>query len=141
MAAKQVTDAFGNLTTAVWVPYVKGGAQGRWCPDPVPWEECQCGYLPHEDRDYCTKHGTNAKPQPQPEPETQPPPQRVVSVGRTRPLYDVTAGSSSLDKIEDIVNRAIMDGEFTVRQRGIMRWALQKCRTIMTELREDFESL
>ena len=143
MAGKQVTDEFGNLTTEDWVPYVEGSAQGRWCPVPVPWEECQCGYLPREDRDYCTKHGTNAKPQPQsnPEPETQTQPRRVVSVARTRPLYDATAGSSALDKIEDIVNRAIMEGEFTIRQRGIMRWALRKCRSIMTELREEFESL
>jgi hypothetical protein len=143
MAAKQVTDEFGNLTTAVWVPYVEGGTQGRWCPVPVPWEECQCGYLPREDRDYCTKHGTNAKLQPpsEPKPETKPLPRRVVSVGRTRPLYDLIAGSSALDKIEDIVNQAEMDGEFTVRQRGIMRWALRKCRSIMDELREDFESL
>jgi hypothetical protein len=34
-----------------------------------------------------------------------------------------------------------MEGEFTVRQRNIMRWALRKCRSIATELREDFESL
>ena len=141
MAAKQVTDEFGNLTTEVWVPYVEGDAQGRWCPVPVPWEQCQCGYLPREDRDFCTKHGTNAKPQPQSEPEAQTQPRRVVSVARTRPLYDATAGSSALDKIEDIVNRAIMEGEFTTQQRGIMRWALRKCRSIMSELREEFESL
>jgi len=65
----------------------------------------------------------------------------VVGVGRTQPLYDLTAGSSALDKIEDLVNRAIMDGEFTVQQRNIMRWALRTCRSIMTELREDFGSL
>jgi hypothetical protein len=143
MAAKQVTDEFGNRTTTVWVPYVEGSAEGRWCPVPVPWEECQCGYLPREDRDYCTKHGTNAKLQPQsePEPETQTQPQRVVSVARTRPLYEATAGSSALDKIEDIVNRAIMEGEFTIQQRGIMRWAIRKCRSIMTKLRGEFESL
>ena len=143
MAAKQVTDEFGNPTTEVWVPYVEGGVQGRWCTVPVPWEECQCGYLPREDRDYCTKHGTNAKLQPQsePEPEKQPQPRRVVNVARTRPLYDATSGSSALDKIEDIVNRAIMEGEFTIRQRGIMRWAIRKCRSIMTEMREEFESL
>lgn len=143
MAAKQVTDEFGNLTTQVWVPYVEGGVQGRWCVVPVPWEECQCGYLPREDRDYCTKHGTNAKLQPQsePEPEKQPQPRRLVSVARTRPLYEATAGSSALDKIEDIVNRAIMEGEFTIRQRGIMRWAIRKCRSIMSERREEFESL
>jgi hypothetical protein len=141
MAAKQVTDEFGNLTTAVWVPYVEGSARGRWCTVPVPWEECQCGYLPREDRDYCTKHGTNAEPQPQSEPEPQPQPRRVISVGRTRPLYDVSSGCSTLDKIEDIMNRANMEGEFTVQQRNVMRWALRKCRSIATELREDFESL
>jgi hypothetical protein len=62
-------------------------------------------------------------------------------VGRTRPLYDVSSGCSTLDKIEDIMNRANMEGEFTTQQRGIMRWALRKCRSIATELREDFESL
>ena len=143
MADRQVTDEFGNRTTTVWVPYAEGGAQGRCCPVPVPWEQCQCGYLPREDRDFCTKHGTNAKPQPQsePEPETQTQPRRVVNVARTRPLFDATAGSSALDKIEDIVNRAIMEGEFTIQQRGIMRWAIRKCRSIMTKLREEFESL
>lgn len=64
-----------------------------------------------------------------------------LSVGRTRPLYDVTAGLSVLDKIEDLVNRADMEGEFTIQQRNILRWALRKCRSIITELREDFESL
>ena len=34
-----------------------------------------------------------------------------------------------------------MDGEFTIRQRDVMRWALRTCRSIMAELREDFESL
>ena len=138
MAAKQVTDEFGNRTTTVWVPYVEGSAQGRWCPVPVPWEECQCGYLPREDRDFCTKHGTNAEPQPQSEPEAQTQPRRVVSVARTRPLYDATAGSSALDKIEDIVNRAIMEGEFTIQQRGIVRWAVRKCRSIMKH-RSEFD--
>ena len=141
MANIQMKDEFGNPTAATWhqVP----GLPGHWHPDPVPWEECQCGYLPREDRDCCTKHGTNGKPQPksQPEPDTPPQPRRVVSVGRTQPLYDLAAGSSPLDKIEDILNRAIMEGEFTVRQRGIMRWALRTCHSIMTKIREDFESL
>ena len=114
---------------------------GKMYPADIPWEECQCGYLPREDRDYCTMHGTNAKPQPQSEPEAQPQPQRVISVGRTRPLYDVSSGCSTLDKIEVIVDRAIMEGEFTVQQRNIMRWALRKCRSIVTEIREEFESL
>src|SRR5579863_4293776 len=109
----KVVDEFGNLTTGVQCTGPNGGC-GEYHPVPVPWEICQCGYLPREDRDYCTKHGTNAKPQPQPEPETQPPPRRVVSVGRTRPLYDVSAGSSALNKIEAIVERAVMEGEFTI---------------------------
>ena len=139
MGSIQMKDEFGNLTTGV--KHTPGC--GEYHPVPVPWEECQCGYLPREDRDFCTKHGTNAKPQPRsdPEPEKQPQPRRAVSVGRTRPLYDATAGSSALDKIEDIVNRAIMEGEFTIQQRGIMRWALRKCRSIMTKLREEFEFL
>lgn len=137
----RVVDEFGNLTTGVKCTGPNGGC-GEYHPVPVPWEICQCGYLPREDRDYCTKHGTNAKPQPQSEPERKPQLQpRRVSVGRTQPLYDVTAGSSALDKIEDIVNGAIMDGEFTVRQRNIMRWALRTCRSIMTKLHEEFESL
>ena len=114
---------------------------GKSSPHPVsiPWEECQCGYLPREDRDYCTKHGSTAESGSEPKLQLQP--RRVVGVGRTQPLYDLTAGSSALDKIEDLVNRAIMDGEFTVQQRNIMRWALRTCRSIMTELREDFGSL
>jgi hypothetical protein len=135
MASIQMKDEFGNLTTGIKhnVP-----GCGKYHPVPVPWEECQCGYLPHEDRDMCSKHGDGRAIGPPKTPQSQP---RRLSVGRTRPLYDLTAGSSALDKIEDIVNRAMMDGEFTVRQRGIMRWALGKCRSIMTELREDFESL
>jgi hypothetical protein len=137
MGSIQMKDEFGNLTTGV----KHSPGCGEYHPVPVPREECQCGYLPREDRDFCTKHGTNAKLQPQSEPETQPQPRRVVSVARTRPLYDASAGSSALDKIEDIVNRAIMEGEFTIQQRGIMRWAIRKCRSIMTKLGEDFESL
>ena len=132
----QVVDEFGNLTTGVKCTGPNGGC-GEYHPVRVPWEICQCGYLPREDRDYCTKHGTNAEPQTQSEPQ----PRRVISVGRTRPLYDVSSGCSTLDKIEDIMNRANMEGEFTVQQRGVMRWALRKCRSIATELREDFESL
>ena len=141
-------DDFGNWTTACVTSFVYNGVRyTRVYPEPVPWEECQCWYLPREDRDFCTKHGTNAKPQPQsepePKPQPQPPPQprRFVSVGRTRPLYDATAGSSALDKIEDVVNRAEMEGEFTIQQRNILRWALRKCRSITTELPKDFESL
>jgi len=115
---------------------------GRRHPVSVAWEDCQCGYLPREDRDYCTAHGTNAKPRPQSKPQLEPQTQpRRVSVGRTQPLYDVTAGSSALDKIEDIVNRAIMDGEFTIQQRNILRWAIRTCRRIMAEMRELSESL
>lgn len=108
----------------------------------VPWEECQCGYLPREDRDYCTAHGSNAKPQPQsktqPEPQTQ---LRRISVGRTQPLHDVSSGSSALDKIEDIVNRADFASELTRRQCGIIRWAIRKCRSIMEACADFGESL
>ena len=99
--------------------------------------------LPREDRDYCTKHGANAKPQPQsePEPEPEPQPQRVISVGRTRPLYDVSSGCSTPDKIEDILNRAIMEGEFTASHAVLRTKPLRKCHSIATELREEFESL
>ena len=115
---------------------------GKLFPEEIPWEVCQCGYLPSEDRDHCTTHGLNAQRQHQSKPQPQPQSQaRRTSVGRTQPLYDVTAGSSTLDRIEDIVNRAIMDGEFTVQQRKIMCWALRKCRTIKAEMRELSESL
>ena len=136
----QMRDEFGNITEGFMCD--RPGCD-EWHPVPVPWEICQCGYLPGEDRDYCTKHGTDAKakPQSESEPETQPQPRRVVDVGRTRPLYDVSSGCSTLDKIEDIANRADMDGELTRRQLGALRWALRKCRTIMIELGEDFESL
>ena len=97
-------------------------------PVSVPWEECQCGYLPREDRDYCTAHGPNAKPQPQskpqPEPQTQP---RRISVGRTQPLYDVSSGSS--------------EGELTVQQRNILHWAIRECRSIAEGFAELGESL
>jgi hypothetical protein len=86
--------------------------------------ECYCDVLPHEDWDQCSAHGTAAQ-------QAQAP--RKVSVGRTQPLYDVSSGSSTLDRIEDIVNRAIMEGEFTVQQRNILHWALRKCRSIMEE--------
>jgi hypothetical protein len=86
--------------------------------------ECYCDVLPHEDRDQCPAHGTAAQ---------QAQAARKVSVGRTQPLYDVSSGSSTLDRIEDIVNRAIMEGEFTVQQRNILHWALRKCRSIMEE--------
>jgi hypothetical protein len=142
----QVVDEFGNLTTGVKCTGPNGGC-GEYHPVRVYPGRNASADLPREDRDYCTKHGTNAKPQPQsepepePEPEPQPQPPRVISVGRTRPLYDVSSGCSTLDKIEDILNRAIMEGEFTVRQRNIMRWALRKCHSTATELREEFESL
>ncbi len=84
-----------------------------------------CGILPREDRDYCPVHGVPAAAPP----PRQPQPRRV-SVGRTQPLYDVTSCSSALDKIEGIVNRANMMGEFTRRQCGVMRWALRKCRSL-----------
>ena len=124
-AVQRVIDDFGNETTAVQCE------RGHWHPKPVPWEECQCSYLPHDDRYMCSKHGTDAKPQPR----------RVISVGRTRPLYDVSSGCSTLDKIEGIVWQATVDGELTSRQLGALRWALRKCRSLMAELRGLSESL
>jgi hypothetical protein len=97
--------------------------------------ECYCDVLPREDRDCCPVHGIPAAAPP----SRQPQPRRV-SVGRTQPLYDVSSGASALDRIEDIVNRAIMEGEFTVQQRNILRWALRKCRSIMEEF-ADFGEL
>lgn len=93
--------------------------------------ECYCDVLPHEDWDQCPAHGTAAQ---------QAQAARKVSVGRTQPLYDVSSGSSTLDRIEDIVNRAIMEGEFTIQQRNILHWALRKCRGIMEEF-ADFGEL
>jgi|HubBroStandDraft_6_1064221.scaffolds.fasta_scaffold276682_2 hypothetical protein len=91
--------------------------------------ECYCDVLPHEDRDQCPAHGIAAQEAKAQEVQAA----RRVSVGRTQPLYDVSSGSSTLDRIEDIVNRAIMEGEFTVQQRNILHWALRKCRSIMEE--------
>jgi hypothetical protein len=82
--------------------------------------ECMCGILPREDRDDCPEHGTKTQPVHAP---------RRVSVGRTQPLYDVSSYSSALAKIENIVNRAMMNGEFNNSQIGIMMWAIRKCRT------------
>jgi hypothetical protein len=115
---------------------------GKRHPVSVPWEECECGYLSREDRDYCTAHGLNAKPQPQsksqPEPQTQP---RRLSIGRTQPLYGISSGSSALDKIEDIVNRADFASDLTRRQCGIIRWVIRKCRRIMEACADFGESL
>jgi hypothetical protein len=77
----------------------------------------------------CPAHGADAQEAKAREAQGR----RRVSVGRTQPLYDVSSGSSTLDRIEDIVNRAIMEGEFTVQQRNILHWALRKCRSIMEE--------
>lgn len=117
-------------------PLKQNPKTGRLFREEISWEECQCGYLPAEDRDSCTMHGTKTKPQPEPQPEP-----RRVSVGRTQPLYDATAGSSTLDRIEDIVNRALIDGEITVQQSKVMHWAIRTCRRIMAEMRELSESL
>jgi hypothetical protein len=65
----------------------------------------------------------------------------VVSVGRTRPLYDGSSGDAILDRIESLVWQATVEGELTSRQLGALRWAVRKCRKIAAELREDFESL
>lgn len=107
---------------------------GRLYPEDIPWEVCQCGYLPHEDRDCCTVHGTNAKHRPEPEPQPAPQPKRI-SIGRTRQLYDIAAASSALAKIEEIVQRADMEGEFMVEQSSIMRWAIRKCGEIAEDVR------
>ena len=91
--------------------------------------ECYCDVLPHEDWDQCPAHGTAAQEAKAQQAQAH----RRVSVGRTQPLYDVSSGSSTLDRIEDIINGAIMEGEFTVQQRNILHWALRKCRSIMEE--------
>jgi hypothetical protein len=83
---------------------------------------CECDILLREDRDMCPEHGT---PKP-----------RRISVGRTRPLYDIYCCSSALDKIEDILNQTMLTGEFCNRQQGIMRWALLKCRGLASDRRE-----
>lgn len=111
---------------------------GRLFPEDIPWEVCQCGYLPREDRDYCTMHGTNAKRPPEPEPQQQP---KRISVARTRLLHDISSGNSRLDRIEEIVNQGIVEGDFTVRQCNIMRWALRTCRKVAEEIRIREEEL
>ena len=96
--------------------------------------ECMCGDLPAEDRDMCPVHGTDAQAAQAP---------RRISVGRTQPLYDASSFLSALAKIEDIVNAAVMNGEFNNRQIGIMMWAIRKCHAIASEVadRLDVEEL
>jgi hypothetical protein len=55
--------------------------------------------------------------------------------------FSIRASSEFAKATTYILNRAIMEGEFTIRQSNIMRWALRNCRSIATELREEFESL
>jgi hypothetical protein len=74
---------------------------------------CECDILLREDRDMCPEHGT--------------PKQRRVSVGRTRPLFDVPT-DTALDSLETGVNKHYMLGELTAEQRRIFNWAIRKCR-------------
>lgn len=83
---------------------------------------CECDVLLAENRDKCPEHGTQKT--------------RPVSVGCTQPLYDVYSCSYALDKIEEIVDQTMIVGEFSRRQLGIMRWALQKCRAVAGDLRK-----
>ena len=57
---------------------------------------CECDILLREDRDLCPEHGT--------------PKRRRVSVGRTRPLFDVPT-DTVLDSLESNVNEHYMLGD------------------------------
>ena len=77
----------------------------------------------------CPEHGT---PTPQP--------QRRVSVGRTRPLFDVLT-DTVLDSLETSVNEHYMRGELTSEQRRIFNWAIRTCREISRTYALDCDEL
>jgi len=89
---------------------------------------CECDILLREDRDMCP--ACNPKPQPR----------RRVSVGRTRPLFDVPT-DTVLDSLETSVNEHYMLGELTSNQRRIFNWAIRKCREVSRTYRLDCEEL
>jgi hypothetical protein len=90
---------------------------------------CECDILLREDRDMCPEHGTR-KPQPQ----------RRVSVGRTRPLFDLPA-DTVLDSLETSINKHYMLGELTSEQRRIFTWAIRTCREISRTYALDYDEL
>jgi hypothetical protein len=83
--------------------------------------ECECGILPHEDRDMCPVHGTKAQ-------EAKAP--RRVSVGRTQPLWEEPSESTAVGEIWEMVERMYFDGRITRQQRGLFRWAAQKAQEV-----------
>ena len=87
---------------------------------------CECDVLLREDRDMCPEHGT--------------PKRRRVSVGRTRPLFDVPT-DTVLDSLETSVNEHYMLGELTSDQRRIFNWAIRKCREISRTYALDCDEL
>jgi hypothetical protein len=78
--------------------------------------QCDCDWLPAEDRDHCESCNPRRFEYKQ------------VSVGRTKPLYE--SENSALGRIELLVETAYWDGEFDWHQRNIMRWAIRKCRAL-----------
>jgi hypothetical protein len=73
-----------------------------------------------EDRDLCLF--CHPKPQPR----------KVLSIGRTtyfHPKFDL----SVLQEIADIVDRALEDERISWHQRGVVYWALGKCREIAAD--------
>ena len=87
---------------------------------------CECDILLREDRDLCPEHGR--------------PKRRRVSVGRTRPLFDVPT-DTALDSLETSVNGHYILGELTSDQRRIFNWAVRKCREMSRPYRLDCEEL
>ncbi|MFZ0799962.1 MAG: hypothetical protein WB781_15445 [Candidatus Sulfotelmatobacter sp.] len=89
-------------------------------------EECLCDILLREDRDMCPVHGTEAQEAKAREVQAA----RIVSVGRTQPLWEEPSESTALDEIWEMVEQTYFDGRITWRQRGLFRWAAQKAQAV-----------
>ena len=86
--------------------------------------ECYCDVLPHEDRDQCPAHGTDAQEAKAREAQGR----RRVSVGRTQPLWESPSESTAIDEIWETVQRMHFDGRITSQQRRLFRWAVGKAK-------------
>jgi hypothetical protein len=86
--------------------------------------ECYCDVLPHEDRDLCPAHGTDAQEAKAQQAQAL----RRVSVGRTQPLWESPSESSVITEISEMVEQAYFDGRITSQQRSLFRWAVGKAK-------------
>lgn len=79
--------------------------------------ECDCDWLPAEDRNHC--ESCNPKRQVYPQPSVT-----------FRYLYDLSDDSGVLDWIERANETAYLNLELNWNQRNIMCWAIRKCRAL-----------